>query len=158
MFSVHPVTRHVYRLPTPFPPDHQQQTRTTDRTTDQQQQTVQQTRNNRPYNNRNNRPTTTDSTTSHHFKKIALVIRYEFYGRSLFVIAGFEVFLLSLAPTEQKRDLRNQFPSCYGKQTRRLTSTESTRLVGDGKKGGKRGMKVGEEGDYIPIATLSPPE
>ena len=25
-------------------------------------------------------------------------------------------------------------------------------------KGGERGMEVGEEGDYIPIATLSPPE
>ena len=25
-------------------------------------------------------------------------------------------------------------------------------------RGGGRGMEVGEEGDYIPIATLSPPE
>ena len=38
-----------------------------------------------------------------------------------------------------------------------LTSTETTRLTIDGQKGG-RGMEVGEEGDYIPIATLSPPE
>ena len=28
----------------------------------------------------------------------------------------------------------------------------------DGEKGGGGGMEVGEEGDYIPIATLSPPE
>ena len=31
----------------------------------------------------------------------------------------------------------------------------------DGEKegwGGEEGMEVGEEGDYIPIATLSPPE
>ena len=32
------------------------------------------------------------------------------------------------------------------------------RLIRDGEKGGKGGMEVGEEGDYIPIATLSPPE
>ena len=32
------------------------------------------------------------------------------------------------------------------------------RLIRDGEKGGGRGMEVGEEGDYIPIATLSPPE
>ena len=31
------------------------------------------------------------------------------------------------------------------------------RLIRDGEKGG-RGMEVGEEGDYIPIVTLSPPE
>ena len=30
-------------------------------------------------------------------------------------------------------------------------------LSRDGEKG-KRGMEVGEEGDYIPIATLLPPE
>ena len=28
----------------------------------------------------------------------------------------------------------------------------------DGEKGGRGSMEVGEEGDYIPIATLSPPE
>ena len=32
------------------------------------------------------------------------------------------------------------------------TSSETTRLIGDGR------MVVGEEGDYIHIATLSPPE
>ena len=38
------------------------------------------------------------------------------------------------------------------------------RLIRDGEKGAgggggeKGGMEVGEEGDYIPIATLSPPE
>ena len=38
------------------------------------------------------------------------------------------------------------------------------RLIRDGEKGwgggggGEGGMKVGEEGDYIPIATLSPPK
>ena len=39
-------------------------------------------------------------------------------------------------------------------------SAETTRLIRDGEKGGKGegGMEVGEEGDYIPIATLSPPE
>ena len=47
------------------------------------------------------------------------------------------------------------------KQTWCLTSTETTRLIRDGEKGGGGGkgdMEVGEEGDYIPIATLSPPE
>ena len=32
------------------------------------------------------------------------------------------------------------------------------RLIRDGEKGGGEGMEVGGEGDYIPIATLSPPE
>ena len=33
------------------------------------------------------------------------------------------------------------------------------RLIRDGEKGGKgEGMEVEEEGDYLPIATLSPPE
>jgi len=41
-----------------------------------------------------------------------------------------------------------------------LTSTETVRLIRDGEKGvgWGVGMEVGEEGDYIPIATLSPPE
>ena len=39
-----------------------------------------------------------------------------------------------------------------------LMSTETIRFIRDGKKGGKGGMEVGGEGDYIPIATLSPPE
>ena len=38
-----------------------------------------------------------------------------------------------------------------------LTFTETTRLIRDGEKGGGAGMG-GEEGDYIPIATPSPPE
>ena len=38
-----------------------------------------------------------------------------------------------------------------------FTSTETIRLIRDGEKGG-RGMEVWEEGDYIPVATLSPPE
>ena len=38
-----------------------------------------------------------------------------------------------------------------------LTSTETIRLIRDGEKGG-RGYGGGGEGDYIPIATLSPPE
>ena len=33
-----------------------------------------------------------------------------------------------------------------------VTSTETIRLIRDG------GMEVGKEGEYIPIATLSPPE
>ena len=37
-------------------------------------------------------------------------------------------------------------------------STETIRLIRDGENGGEGGMEVGEEGDYIPIATLSPPE
>ena len=37
------------------------------------------------------------------------------------------------------------FPWC-------CTSSETTRLIGDGR------MEVGEEGDYVHIATLSPPE
>ena len=32
------------------------------------------------------------------------------------------------------------------------------RLIGDGEKGGKGVKDYGEEGDYIPVATLSPPE
>ena len=46
------------------------------------------------------------------------------------------------------------------KQTWRLTSTETVRLIRDREKEGEGGMEVGEEGegDYIPIATLSPPE
>ena len=41
-----------------------------------------------------------------------------------------------------------------------LTSTETIRLIWDGEEGGEGGMEVGVggEGDYIPIATLSPPE
>ena len=44
------------------------------------------------------------------------------------------------------------------------SSTETTRLIRDGEKGGKQGeggegdTEVGGEGDYIPVATLSPPE
>ena len=38
-----------------------------------------------------------------------------------------------------------------------LTSSETVRLIRDGEKGGG-GLEVGEEGDYIPIATLSLPE
>ena len=38
-----------------------------------------------------------------------------------------------------------------------LTSTEATGLIRDRDKG-RVGMEVGEEGDYIPIATLLPPE
>ena len=30
--------------------------------------------------------------------------------------------------------------------------------VGGGEVGGREGMEVVEEGDYVPIATLSPPE
>ena len=37
-----------------------------------------------------------------------------------------------------------------------LNVTETIRLIRDGEKG--RGMEVGAEGDYIPVATLSPPE
>ena len=36
-------------------------------------------------------------------------------------------------------------------------STETIRLIRDGEKG-EGGMKVEGEGDYVPIATLSPPE
>ena len=41
----------------------------------------------------------------------------------------------------------------------KVTFTETIRLIRDGEKG-TGGMEVGEEGDYqyIPIATLSPPE
>ena len=34
--------------------------------------------------------------------------------------------------------------------------TETIRLIMDAEKGGGGGMDVGEEGDYIPIAALSP--
>ena len=43
------------------------------------------------------------------------------------------------------------------KETWCLMSTETMRVIRDGEKGGK-GVWWGEEGDYIPIATLSPPE
>ena len=43
------------------------------------------------------------------------------------------------------------------KETWCLTSTETIRLIRDGDEGGG-GMEVGEEGCYINIATLSPPE
>ena len=40
------------------------------------------------------------------------------------------------------------------------TKTRTIRLIRDGGRGdgGGGGMEVGEEGDYIPIAKLSPPE
>ena len=37
-------------------------------------------------------------------------------------------------------------------------STETIRPIKDGEKGGEGGMEEGGEGDYTPIATLSPPE
>ena len=39
-----------------------------------------------------------------------------------------------------------------------LTSTETVRVIRDGEKGGWGDIEVGEQGDYIPIATLSQPE
>ena len=36
--------------------------------------------------------------------------------------------------------------------------TSYSRLCGEGGRGGEWDMEVGEEGDYIPVATLSPPE
>ena len=39
-----------------------------------------------------------------------------------------------------------------------LMSTETTRLIRHGEKRVKGGMEVGEEGDYIPVATLSSSE
>ena len=39
-----------------------------------------------------------------------------------------------------------------------LNVHKTVRLIRDGEKGGGRGMEVGGEGDYIPIATLSQPE
>ena len=53
---------------------------------------------------------------------------------------------------------------CSGEQTfaqlrTGLTSTETIRLIRDREKGwGEGGMEMRGEGDYIPIATLSPPE
>ena len=44
------------------------------------------------------------------------------------------------------------------KETWCLTSTETVRLIRDGEKGGGGSMEVVEEGDYVPITTLSPPE
>ena len=46
----------------------------------------------------------------------------------------------------------------FGNTGNPLTFTETIRLIMDGEKVGEGGMEVGEEGDYIPIATLSPPE
>ena len=42
----------------------------------------------------------------------------------------------------------------HSKKTWCLTSTETVRFIRDGEKG----MEMEGEGDYIPIATLSPPE
>ena len=40
-----------------------------------------------------------------------------------------------------------------------LTPTETVRLIRDGEKvGGESMERGGEEGDYIPLATLSPPK
>ena len=39
-----------------------------------------------------------------------------------------------------------------------LNVHRTIRFIGDEEQGGKGVMEVGEEGDYIPIATLSPPE
>ena len=39
-----------------------------------------------------------------------------------------------------------------------LNITETMRFIRDGENRGKGGMEVGGEGDYIPIATLSPPQ
>ena len=44
------------------------------------------------------------------------------------------------------------------KETWCLTSTETIRLIMDGEKGGGGRYGDGEEGDYIPNTTLSPPE
>ena len=44
------------------------------------------------------------------------------------------------------------------KQTWCLMSTETIRFIRDREKGGKRGIEVGEGGDYILITTLSLPE
>ena len=66
--------------------------------------------------------------------------------------------------TSFKHDSQAKRPSHYqrcisvSKSTRCLTSTETVRLIRDGEKVGEGGMEVGGEGDYIPIATLSPPE
>ena len=39
-----------------------------------------------------------------------------------------------------------------------LNVHRNVRLIRDGEKAEEGGMEVGGEGDYIPIATLSPPE
>ena len=59
-----------------------------------------------------------------------------------------------LAVLQSKFSNRLQF--C--KWTWCLTSTETIRLIRDGEKGGEGGMEMGVEGDYTPVATLSPPE
>ena len=52
-----------------------------------------------------------------------------------------------------------QFPPERVSKTWCLTSIETVRLIRDGEKGGGGGeYGGGGEGDYIPIATLSPPE
>ena len=48
--------------------------------------------------------------------------------------------------------------ACNEMQASARTSTETVRLIKDGEGGGGKGMEGGEEGEYIPIATLSPPE
>ena len=76
------------------------------------------------------------------------------------------IFVLFLAHTKSRTcadgcapdDLRFLYSSEPGKVNMVLNvNTEAIRLIRDGEKGGGD-MEVGEEGDYIPIVTLSPPE
>ena len=55
--------------------------------------------------------------------------------------------------TERRTDRRGKMFKTW-----RLTSTETIRLIRDGEKGEGVWRWGPEEGDYIPIATLSPPE
>ena len=56
-----------------------------------------------------------------------------------------------LVRRRRRFDSASALLSLLSKQTWCFTSTETIRLIRDGEKGG--GMKVVEEGDYIPIAT-----
>ena len=64
---------------------------------------------------------------------------------------------LTTSSTAARTRLAPTSPERGKEETWCLTSTETVRLIRDGEKGGG-GMEVEEEGDYIPIGTLSPSE
>ena len=76
--------------------------------------------------------------------------------------------ILSIHPFADKSEGQKNHPLLQKKEEKRgvvgaikircLTSTETISLIRDGEKEAGEGMEVGEEGDYIPIAALSPPE
>ena len=69
------------------------------------------------------------------------------------------VLVICLALGSQKREKKNHVSNWVSNHhlTWYLMSTETIRLIRN-RETGEGNMEVGEEGDYIPITTLSPPE